>query len=80
MTGRLLQLDSIDLKPDGNGFPNIAANINATSYLLPPSQGLTAGASASGPAASTTTTGPNAAASAASPAVPSTAAIITGAK
>jgi len=64
---------TIQLAPDGTeGFPNIAAQITATSYLLPPTQGLTAGATATGPA---TAAAPDAAANAS----PSTA-IVSGAK
>jgi hypothetical protein len=52
VTGRLLRLDQITLQPDSTGFPQIRAQIGATSYLVPATQGLTAGASPQGPAAS----------------------------
>jgi hypothetical protein len=72
--GRLMTLDSISLTAGPHGFPQIAASISATTFLLPASQGLTAGASPVGPAsvgtqpvASTTTT--------AAPATPPAAAI-----
>ena len=79
VTGRLLLLDSVKLTPDATGYPQIKAEIGATSYLLPPTQGLTAGATVAGPGTVVTT--PPAAGSAASgaPAV-STTATITGAK
>jgi hypothetical protein len=45
--GRLLTIDSIQL----TGFPTVKATINVTAFLLPDDQGLTAGATAQGPAA-----------------------------
>lgn len=53
VTGRLLVLESLSLEPGAEGFPNISAKIGASSYLLPASQGLTAGATPAGPAATT---------------------------
>jgi hypothetical protein len=50
VTGRLLVLDSLTLEPGTEGFPKIAATIGATSYLLPPTEGLTGGATPEGPA------------------------------
>jgi hypothetical protein len=47
--GRLLTVDSITLGPGAGGFPQIDATVAATAYLLPPSQGLAAGASPTGP-------------------------------
>ena len=66
--GRLLTLDSLQLAPDGAGFPQIRATINATSYLVSPLEGLTAGATAAGPA----TAGSATAAAPAGSAAPST--------
>jgi Tfp pilus assembly protein PilO len=60
VTGRLLRIDSITLKPDTLGFPSLRADITASAYQIPADQGLTAGATASGPAttpASTTKPG-----------------------
>jgi hypothetical protein len=54
VTGRLLRLESIDLQVDQTGFPQIRAQIGASSYLVPATQGLTAGATPQGPAATTT--------------------------
>jgi type II secretory pathway pseudopilin PulG len=51
--GRLLSLDSISLVPGPAGFPQIAATVSATTYLLPSSEGLLAGATPVGPSAST---------------------------
>jgi Tfp pilus assembly protein PilO len=75
VTGRLLRLETIDLQVDAEGFPNIRAQIGASSYLVPDTQGLTAGATAQGPAAAT----PAATPAPADPAVPTTPATVTGA-
>lgn len=48
--GRFMTLDGIGLKAAPEGFPKIEANVQATTYLLPAGQGLTDGATASGPA------------------------------
>jgi hypothetical protein len=51
VTGRLLLLNSITLTPDPvKGFPMLSADVTANAYLLPATEGLTAGASAAGPA------------------------------
>jgi hypothetical protein len=50
VTGRLMVLNNISLAPDATGFPNIRATIGATTYMLPATEGLTAGASPQGPA------------------------------
>lgn len=81
VTGRLMTVDSITLEPDVNGFPNIKASVGATSFLVSPEQGLTAGATPQGPAgtaapgASTTPAQPQGGSST----VPSTTATSTGA-
>jgi hypothetical protein len=51
VTGRLLRLDAITLKPDASGFPRLRADVTASSFLLPATQGLTLGGTPSGPAA-----------------------------
>jgi type II secretory pathway pseudopilin PulG len=51
--GRLLSLDAISLTPGPAGFPQIAATVSATTYLLPTNEGLLAGATPAGPAAAT---------------------------
>lgn len=53
VSGRLLSLDAINLSPGAGGFPQIAATVSATTYLLPSSEGLLAGATPSGPAPTT---------------------------
>ena len=56
VSGRLMTLNGISLGPAAAGFPQITATISATTFLLPASQGLTAGATPFGPATSTTQT------------------------
>lgn len=49
--GRLLTVDGFSLTRDPRrGFPSLTASLSVTSYLTPPSQGVTAGATAGGPA------------------------------
>ena len=50
VNGRFLTIDGISLAAGPNGFPQIQANVTATSYLLPATQGLTNGATADAPA------------------------------
>jgi hypothetical protein len=72
VTGRLLLLNSITLTPDATkGFPMLSADVSANSYLLPPTEGLTAGATAAGPAGAGTTAAPAASATPA-PSTPAT--------
>ena len=56
VSGRLMSLNGITLAPSSGGFPEITATINATTYLLPASEGLLNGATPAGPATSTTQT------------------------
>jgi hypothetical protein len=49
VTGRLMRVESISLKPDSLGFPSLRAEIGASTYLLPESEGSTAGATQAGP-------------------------------
>jgi len=80
VTGRLVLLNSIQLEPDPTaGFPKIKAQISATTYLVPATQGLTLGATPQGPAA---VTAPGQAAPTPAPAAPTTttASIPPGAK
>ena len=53
VTGRLLLLQSVSLLPDAKGFPAMRAQINASSYLVPPAEKLASGAA---PAPSTPAT------------------------
>ena len=81
VTGRLLLLNSVTLTPDAiKGFPTLTADVSANSYLLPPTVGLTAGATAAGPpaAAATAAPAPSATPSSSSP-VTTTTATISGA-
>jgi Tfp pilus assembly protein PilO len=56
--GRLITIDSFSLAPvgsegTGSSSSQLAANFAVTTYVTPPGQGLTAGASAAGPAETT---------------------------
>ena len=48
--GRLMTINAISFGAASQGFPQITANISATTYLVQPSQGLLAGATTAGPA------------------------------
>jgi hypothetical protein len=54
VSGRLMTVNAITLGPGAGGFPTMEASVSATTYLVPAAQGLTAGATASGPAGSGT--------------------------
>jgi hypothetical protein len=56
VSGRLLRVESIQLAPGPGGFPDLAAQITASSYLAPAQQGLTAGATPAAPAGATAAT------------------------
>jgi hypothetical protein len=53
VTGRLLLLGSIAITPDSGDLDKLQAQVGASTYLVPPTQGVTAGASAAGPAGTT---------------------------
>jgi hypothetical protein len=55
VSGRLMTLGAINLAPGPKGFPQITATVSATTYLVPAYQGLTGGATPTGPATSSTT-------------------------
>jgi hypothetical protein len=58
--GRLITINGFSLSPDpGDGFPDLKAAFSVTTYLTPPEQGVTAGATPESPAtlASATTEG-----------------------
>jgi hypothetical protein len=76
VSGRLLRLESIDMKVEQDGFPEIRAEIGASSYIVPPTQGLTAGATPQGPGTTTPGATPT---PAGGPSVPTTPATVTGA-
>ena len=51
VSGRLVTIDSFELTGDpSSGFPDIEARFNVTTYVVPPDQGLSAGATPAGPA------------------------------
>ncbi len=49
ISGRLMTINAISLAPGSNGFPQMTANVSATTYIVPPTQGPTDGATAAGP-------------------------------
>ncbi len=53
--GRLITINGFSLAPGSNGFPELTANFSVTTYLTPPSQGATAGATPASPAPSAAT-------------------------
>jgi type IV pilus assembly protein PilO len=57
VSGRLLTVEGIRWSSDEQIFPKIRAEIDATVYLSPKSQGVTAGASPTGPSATTPASG-----------------------
>jgi Tfp pilus assembly protein PilO len=54
--GRLLTINSFSLAASPEGFPKLAATFSVTTYLTPPEQGLTGGATPTGPAPTATAT------------------------
>jgi Tfp pilus assembly protein PilO len=54
VSGRLLTISGFALTADSNrGFPHLEATFGVTTYLTPPDQGVTAGATPAGPASAT---------------------------
>lgn len=54
--GRLITVDSFSLAAaPGGGFPGLQATFNVTTYLTPPEQGVTGGASPAGPVTGSST-------------------------
>ncbi len=58
--GRLVTIDGFSLTPDDvGGIEHLESNFSVTTYLVPPGEGLTAGASAGGPTEVATTPEPS---------------------
>jgi type II secretory pathway pseudopilin PulG len=55
ISGRLMTVNGISFSAAPQGFPQITANVSATTYLTAPGQGVTAGATTAGPAGTSTT-------------------------
>jgi Tfp pilus assembly protein PilO len=56
VTGRLITINNFSLAEDsGKGFPYLEASFTVTTFLVPPEQGVTAGASPTSPEPSTST-------------------------
>jgi Tfp pilus assembly protein PilO len=49
--GRLLTVNGFSLTPTASGFPELEASFSVTTYLTPPEEGVTAGATPESPAA-----------------------------
>ena len=58
-TGRLLRLESVSIAPSTLGFPDMQAEINAATYLVPPVQGVEEAAPSAPPSGSTTQATPS---------------------
>jgi hypothetical protein len=56
VSGRLVTIDGISFGKGNFGFPQVKATMNVTTYLVPQSQGLFAGATVQGPAGGTSAT------------------------
>ena len=54
--GRLLTIDHIVVGASRKGFPKVHAEVTATAFVVPPDEGLTNGATPSGPATTTAST------------------------
>lgn len=55
VTGRLITINGFSLKPDpSRGFPFLEASFSVTTFLVPPAQGVTGGATPSSPEPATT--------------------------
>lgn len=55
VTGRLITINGFNLAEDpGKGFPNLSASFTVTTFLVPPEQGVTAGATPTSPEPATT--------------------------
>jgi Tfp pilus assembly protein PilO len=53
--GRLITIDGFKLQAASGGFPRLEASVKVTTYVTPPEQGLTGGATPAGPAPATAT-------------------------
>jgi hypothetical protein len=56
ISGRLITIGGIAMSKGDKGFPQVGFTMTANAYLLPPSQGLFAGATAAGPSNTTAST------------------------
>jgi hypothetical protein len=53
--GRLITINGFSLAPSQAGFPDLEASFTVTTYLTPPSEGVTAGATPEAPVPATST-------------------------
>lgn len=75
--GRLMTIDGVEYTADADTFPSLTATVQATVYLSPKAEGVTAGATPAGPQAASTTTAPPAAAASTGTSSPTPAATAT---
>ena len=75
--GRLLTVDRVSLNASRDGFPKVHAEVAATAFVVPQEEGLTNGATPSGPATTTASTDESSGGAAPSTA-PATAALTSG--
>jgi hypothetical protein len=57
VSGRLMTIDGLKFTADQQSFPSLTAEVKATVWLSPQSEGSTAGATASGPATTPASSG-----------------------
>lgn len=67
ISGRLMTINAINLAPGQTGFPQITANISATTYIVPATQGAFGGATPAGPASAPQTNASTSGSSTAAP-------------
>jgi Tfp pilus assembly protein PilO len=82
VSGRLLTLQGVKLEPvakeaSGSGGEELTGTITATAYVLPASQGLTAGATSASPTTTSAATSAPSTGSSSSTAAPAPAAVVT---
>jgi Tfp pilus assembly protein PilO len=77
VNGRLMTIDTVNFSSDPTLFPRIKAELKATVYLSPLTQGPTAGATPAGPAATTPVATPTDGAAPAAPTTPAPTAAVT---
>jgi hypothetical protein len=57
VSGRLLTINAISLAAGPTGFPQVSANVSATTYMAPASQTVLNSATPAGPGGATSSTG-----------------------
>jgi hypothetical protein len=78
VNGRLLRVESFDIKPSGSGWPNMTATVGAASYVITPVASPTAGSGAAPAGGTTPAAGTTPASSGGSSAPSTTTATVSG--